>query len=195
MIFVEELLSILKKNKVFFYTGVPDSVLKELSIYLQSKNKNQHVIASNEGAAVSIGIGHYLSTNKIPCIYMQNSGLSNALNPLISIANKKVYSIPLLLMIGWRGSPNKKEEPQHEAKGKITPQLLKLLDINYCILRKKKDLVRLDKLIKNSYRTKTTVACLIERNVLKTQKKYKQITKNKIFASRKDFIFKLLKQI
>jgi len=195
MILVKELLNTLKKNKISFYTGVPDSVLKNLSSYFDRLNKTKHIIAVNEGSAISIGIGYYLSTKKIACVYLQNSGLGNAINPLIAVAHKKVYSIPLLLMIGWRGSPNKKDEPQHEAKGKITPQLLKLLDINYCILRKKKDLVRLDKLIKNSYRTKTTVACLIERNVLKTQKKYKQITKNKIFASRKDFIFKLLKQI
>ena len=98
---INSLINILKTNKTNFFTGVPDSVLKELSIYLQSKSKKHHIIASNEGAAVSIGIGHYLSTNKIPCIYMQNSGLSNALNPLISIANKKVYSIPLILIIGW----------------------------------------------------------------------------------------------
>jgi len=90
MININSLIDILKKNKSNFFTGVPDSVLKELSIYLQSKKKNQHIIASNEGAAVSIGIGHYLSTNEVPCIYMQNSGLSNALNLLISIANKKV---------------------------------------------------------------------------------------------------------
>ena len=128
-------------------------------------------------------------------MYLQNSGLGNAINPLISIAHKKVYSIPLLLMIGWRGSPNKKDEPQHKVKGKITPQLLKLLDINYCILRKKKDLVKLDKLIKTSYRTKTTAACLIEKDFLKREKKNEQTSKNKIFCLRKDFIPKLLKHI
>ena len=83
----------------------------------------------NEGAAVSIGIGYYLSSNKIPIIYMQNSGLSNALNPLISIAHKKVYSVPLILVIGWRGSPQIKDEPQHNVKGQITEQILKLLNI------------------------------------------------------------------
>ena len=117
MIKVSALINLLKKNKSNFYTGVPDSVLKELSFSLQSKNEKNHIIAANEGAAVSIGIGHYLST-KIPCIYMQNSG-SNALNPLISIAHKKVYSIPLILVIGWRGSPRVKDEPQHNVKGKI----------------------------------------------------------------------------
>ena len=195
MILVKELLNTLKKNKISFYTGVPDSVLKNLSNYLDRLDKTKHIIAANEGSAISIGIGYYLSTKKIACVYLQNSGLGNAINPLISIAHKKVYSIPLLLMIGWRGSPNKKDEPQHKVKGKITPRLLKLLDINYCTLRKKEDMAKLNRLIKTSYRTKTVVACLIEKDVLRAQKKYKQIEKKKFFTSRKDFIFKLLKQI
>ena len=129
MVKINSLINILKKNNSDFFTGVPDSVLKEFSYYLQSKKKIKHIIAVNEGAAVSIGIGYYLSSKKVPTIYMQNSGLSNALNPLISIAHKKVYSIPLILVIGWRGSPRVKDEPQHNVKGQITEQILKLLNI------------------------------------------------------------------
>ena len=105
MIKVKTLINLLNKNKCNFFTGVPDSVLKELSSILENKSKKEHVIATSEGSAISLGIGHYLATKKLPCIYMQNSGLSNALNPLISVAHKKVYSIPLILIIGWRGSP------------------------------------------------------------------------------------------
>ena len=94
MFLVENLVKILKKNRIDFFTGVPDSVLKNLSIFLENFSNKKHVIAVNEGAAVSIGIGYYLS-KRIPCVYMQNSGLSNAINPLISIANKQVYSIYL----------------------------------------------------------------------------------------------------
>ena len=94
-----KLYKFLEKNSINKYIGVPDSVLKELSSFLQSKNKKQHLIATSEGSAVSIGIGHYLSSKKLPTIYMQNSGLSNALNPLISIAHEKVYSIPIYLGI------------------------------------------------------------------------------------------------
>ena len=109
MILVENLFNTLKKNKIDFFTGVPDSILKEFSSFLEKFTIKQHMIAVNEGSAASIGIGYYLSTKKIPCIYLQNSGLSNAINPLISIASKEVYSIPLLLMIGWRGSPKIKD--------------------------------------------------------------------------------------
>ena len=129
MIKIKELIDLLKKNKSDFFTGVPDSILKELSYSLQSKNYKNHILATNEGSAVSLGIGKYLSTQKVPVVYMQNSGLSNALNPLISIAHEKVYSIPLILIIGWRGSPRIKDEPQHNVKGKITEQLLSLIHI------------------------------------------------------------------
>jgi len=168
MIKVESLIKVLKKNRSDFYTGVPDSILKKLSIYLQPKIAKQHVIAVNEGAAVSIAIGNYLATKKVPCVYMQNSGLSNALNPLISIANKRVYSIPLVLLIGWRGSPNIKDEPQHKVKGKITLDLLDLLGIKYTILRKENDLNRFNKQISSARKNKTIVAGLIEQGTLKS---------------------------
>lgn len=195
MIFVEHLLRIFKKKKVFFYTGVPDSILKNFSTYLDKLSKSKHVLATNEGSAVSIGIGYYLSTKKIPCIYMQNSGLGNAINPLSSIAHKKVYSIPLLLLIGWRGSPKKNDEPQHKTKGKITPKLLKLLDINYCILRNKSDLSKLSRLLEKSYNEKKPVACLVEQGTLKTKKTIKKIKNNKLSILRKDFIYRLLKNM
>ena len=158
MIKTSSLIKTLKKNNSNFFTGVPDSVLKELSIHLQSKSKKNHIIATNEGSAVSIAIGHYLSKNKIPSVYMQNSGLSNALNPLISIAHPKVYSIPLILIIGWRGSPRVKDEPQHNVKGKITEKILKHLNIKYTIIRGNKDLKKFDKQIKDAKKNKSIVA-------------------------------------
>ena len=178
MIKVNSLINLLKKNNSNFFTGVPDSVLKELSSFLQNKFKNNHIIATNEGSAVSLGIGYYLSTKRVPCIYMQNSGLSNALNPLISIAHKKVYSIPLILIIGWRGSPKVKDEPQHNVKGKITESILKLLNIKYTIIRSNGDLKKFDKQIKIAKKKSATVACLIEQGTLE---KIKKINKKKDF--------------
>ena len=94
---------------------------------------------------------------------MQNSGLSNALNPLISIAHKKVYSIPIFLLIGWRGSPGTNDEPQHLLKGSITVNLLKLLGIKFCIVHQKSDFLKLKRLLSFSLRKKTIVACLIKK--------------------------------
>ncbi len=190
MINVKTLINLLKKNNSTFFTGVPDSVLKELSSLLQNKGKKNHIIAANEGSAVSLGIGHYLSTKKIPCIYMQNSGLSNALNPLISIAHKKVYSIPLILIIGWRGSPRAKDEPQHNVKGKITEDILKLLNIQYTIIRSNSDLNKFDKQIKIAKKNNSIVACLIEQGTLEKTKKVNK--KKDFYKLNKEFFLKNL---
>ncbi|MBL19934.1 MAG: phosphonopyruvate decarboxylase [Flavobacteriaceae bacterium] len=187
MIKVEALIKLLKKNESNFFTGVPDSILTELSSSLE--NENNHFIATNEGSAISLGIGHYLSTKKMPTIYMQNSGFSNALNPLISIAHKKVYSIPLILIIGWRGSPTVKDEPQHNVMGEITEKLLKLLNINYTILRLNTDLNLFDKQIKYAKRNKSIVACLIENGTLRKSNKSLNIN---LYGLDKEFFFKTL---
>ena len=192
MIKVNSLINLLKKNNSDFFTGVPDSVLSELSSFLQNKTKKNHIIATNEGAAVSLGIGHYLSTNNMPCIYMQNSGLSNALNPLISIAHDKVYSIPLILIIGWRGSPRIKDEPQHNVKGKITENILKLLNIKYTIIRSNTDLTKFDKQIKAAKKKSTIVACLIEQGTLEKIKRVSK--KNDFYKLDKEFFLKTLLQ-
>jgi len=188
MIKIKNLIDLLKKNKCEFFSGVPDSVLQELSSSLQ--NRTKHIIATNEGAAVSIGIGNYLSTKKIPAIYMQNSGLSNALNPLISIAHKKVYSIPLILIIGWRGSPKIKDEPQHEVKGQITEKILKILGIKYTIIRSKKDLIKFNKQIKFAKKNKSIVACLIKQGTL--EKKNSNSNKINYYHLDKELFLKTL---
>lgn len=196
MIKVTDLVNTLKKNSVNFFTGVPDSILKELSIYLNPSKKSKHVIAVNEGSAVSIAIGYYLAKEKLPCVYMQNSGLSNAINPLISIADARVYSIPLVLIIGWRGSPGSKDEPQHKAKGQITKKILDLLKIKYTVLKDNNDLKKFDKIIKFSKNNKTPVACLIENGILKkiiNKNKTKKL-KNKTI-NKKIFLESLLKLV
>ena len=165
MIFAEDFLNELRKNQIDFFSGVPDSVLKNFTNKLNNTKKFKNFILTNEGSAVATGIGYYLSTNKLPAIYMQNSGLGNSINPLISIAHNKVYQIPMLLIIGWRGAPNLKDEPQHLAQGEITQEILDLCGIKYCILEKKNDFKKIKNLISYSKKTKNPVACLIKNKV------------------------------
>jgi phosphonopyruvate decarboxylase len=194
MIQINKFFKFLKRNKIDYFTGVPDSVLKDINLILNKKSDKEHFIATSEGSAVSLGIGYHLATNKIPCVYMQNSGLGNAINPLISIAHKKVYSIPLLLLIGWRGAPGINDEPQHNLKGKITPKLLNLLNIKYCILKKNDDLKKLKKLLVYSKANKCPVACLVKKNTLKSNNLVK-VKKRPFNLKRKEVIEELLKKI
>ena len=143
MVTVENLIKNLEKNGINFFCGVPDSVLSKLLLYLDKYKLKKHLICANEGGAIGLAIGNYLSSGKISCVYMQNSGLGNAINPIVSIAHSKIYSIPMLLTIGWRGAPNTKDEPQHLKQGFITKDLLKLLNIRYIEIKNDKSLVKI----------------------------------------------------
>jgi len=178
MIEIKNFFKLLKKNKVDFFSGVPDSVLKSTNEYFNKIKKTKHIIAANEGSAVATSIGYYLSTGKVPCVYFQNSGLGNAINPLISIAHKKVYSIPLFLLIGWRGAPGTLDEPQHLIKGKITTKLLNLLNIRYCILKNHNDLKKVKKILDYAKKNKTPVACLVKKNTFSSSVKIKRKVKS-----------------
>jgi phosphonopyruvate decarboxylase len=166
MIFAEDFLKILNSETKFF-SGVPDSVLKNFTHIIENNADNIHIVSTNEGSAVAKGVGYHLSTKNIPCIYMQNSGLTNALNPLLSISHQKVYSIPLILVIGWRGSPNSNDEPQHLVMGSITRNILRLSKIKFLILKNNNSLKKVKKLILYAKKKSTPIAILIENNTLK----------------------------
>ena len=119
----------LKSAGVDFFTGVPDSLLKSFCAYVTDTCGERHVIAANEGGAVGLAAGHYLATGNPALVYMQNSGQGNAVNPLASLADPDVYSIPMVLLVGWRGEPGVKDEPQHVKQGKVTISLFETLGI------------------------------------------------------------------
>lgn len=124
----------LKKQGVTFFTGVPDSFLNGFCNYALNNFPERNVIAANEGNAVGIAAGHYFASGELPLVYMQNSGLGNAFNPLVSLTDKNVYSVPMLLLIGWRGQPGTADWPQHKLQGETTLKLLEDIHIPYAIL-------------------------------------------------------------
>lgn len=122
-----------------FYTGVPDSQLKALCNYLMNKygiDSKRHIIAANEGNCTALAAGYYLATGKVPVVYMQNSGEGNIINPVASLLNNKVYAIPIIFIIGWRGEPGFHDEPQHIYQGEVTVKLLEDMDIRPFIIGK-----------------------------------------------------------
>lgn len=126
---------ILQKNQIEFFTGVPDSLLKSICAFITDNvASHNHIIAANEGGAIALAMGAYFANQKIPLVYMQNSGLGNTINPLLSLADPAIYAIPMLLMIGWRGQPGVKDEPQHVKQGRVMLDMLKSMEIPYCVL-------------------------------------------------------------
>jgi len=165
----------LKEERINFFSGVPDSLLKNICAYITDNtiDKN-HIIAANEGNALSLGIGYHLATNKLPLVYMQNSGLGNIVNPLLSLADTDVYAIPMLLMIGWRGEPNVKDEPQHKKQGRITIELLESMGIKYQMLSSNTNNAEAEKIVQEavSYAQKnnTPYALVVRKGSFETYK-------------------------
>ena len=129
MIGCEEFHGWLTSRGVNFFAGVPDSLLKPFCFYLADHVGEKHVVAANEGGAVAVACGYHLATGKVPLVYLQNSGQGNTINPLLSLADRDVYSIPQVLLIGWRGEPGTADEPQHVKQGKVTVSLLEAMGI------------------------------------------------------------------
>jgi phosphonopyruvate decarboxylase len=125
----------LARADVTFYAGVPDSLLKDFCAYVTDTTPaERHVITANEGGAVALAMGHWLATSQLGLVYMQNSGLGNTVNPLTSLADPAVYGVPMLLMVGWRGSPGEKDEPQHARMGLVTRETLSAIGVAHTVL-------------------------------------------------------------
>lgn len=125
-LFFEEL----RNAEIDFISGVPDTLLNDFCLALETDwDKKKHIIAANEGNAIGLAAGYHLSTKTTPLVYMQNSGIGNIINPLVSLVHKSVYHIPMILLIGWRGEPGKYDHPQHTKQGELTPVLMEDMDI------------------------------------------------------------------
>ena len=186
-------LDLLKKNKINFYTGIPDSLMKDFLSFVEEKiNKSNHHIAANEGSAIGIGIGYHLSTGQIPLIYLQNSGLGNCINPLVSLADPKVYSIPMVLLIGWRGEKNTQDEPQHVKQGAITESMLKILDIPFVVLSINTKPHAITRIINLAKKNNRPVALLVKKNFFKGNLIINN-TDNNFPCTREDVIKSLIK--
>lgn len=166
MVNPELFIKTLQSNGVKFFAGVPDSLLKNVCAYITDNVSPDHnIITANEGSAVGVAAGHYLATGEVPMVYMQNSGIGNAVNPLLSLADEKVYSIPMLVMIGWRGEPGVHDEPQHVKQGAVTLSLLDAMEIPWLVLPENDDeaTTSIDSIIANCKKTLKPHAIVIKK--------------------------------
>jgi len=185
---------ICKKHDFTFFTGVPDSTYKPWMSFLNKKNTGlTNITAVNECEATAICTGYHLSTGRIGVLYMQNDGFGKTVNPLTSLCNPEVYSIPMLLMIGWRGEPGKKDAPQHEMMGRILTDLLKTLEIPYEILSS--DIQKIDSVLKKAKKymneNSKPFAIIVKKGTFKELNSEKQSFKK--LMSREDAIKTIMK--
>ena len=179
----------LRENGIDCFAGVPDSLLKNICAYITDHCDAEHnIIAANEGAAVGLAAGHYLATGQPACVYMQNSGEGNIINPLASLTDPEVYNIPVLLLIGWRGRPGVHDEPQHVKQGKVTTGLLNTMGINFDVLSKEEDKAekQIAKAI-DALKKKDVYALVIEKDTFEDYK-LQNVEKNDLTMSREEAI-------
>lgn len=182
----------LRAGGVDFFAGVPDSLLKNVCAYITDHFDDRHnIITANEGAAVGLAAGHYLATGRPSCVYMQNSGEGNIINPIASLVDPDVYNIPVLLLIGWRGRPGIHDEPQHVKQGKITTNLLDTMGIRYEVLSKEEDKVeRQITLALEALKRKEIYALIVEKDTFEDYK-LQNVAQNSLALSREEAIQKV----
>ena len=187
----KKFLQALSNKGVSFFTGVPDSLLKEFCAHLDFKLEiSSHIIAANEGSAIGIAAGYHLATNKIPLVYLQNSGIGNAVNPLLSLADKEVYSIPMILLIGWRGEPGIKDEPQHLKQGRISKELLNTMEIPFKIISNESDksIANVEWAYEKAKKQKCPIALLVKKGSFEKNEENNSVRFNNWPLSREDAI-------
>lgn len=185
--FIQELQSL----GINFFAGVPDSLLKNICAYITDNVAPQrNIITANEGAAMGLAAGHYLATAEIPVVYMQNSGEGNIVNPLLSLTDKDVYNIPVLLVIGWRGKPGVKDEPQHVKQGKVTCGLLDAMGIRYAVLSQDEETMKtqLKEAVAYMKETKEAFALVIEKDTFEGYKLQNTVTHEGLTMTREEAI-------
>ena len=169
---------------VEFYTGVPDSLLKPLCNYLMDAygiDSKHHMIAANEGNCTAIAAGYHLATGKVPAVYMQNSGEGNVINPLASLLNDKVYAIPMIFIVGWRGEPGVHDEPQHIYQGEVTVKLLEDMDVAAYVVTKETTEEELDaqmQVFRSLLAKGKDVAFVVKKGALSFEKNVEYSNKN-----------------
>lgn len=179
----------LGKMGIDFFTGVPDSLLNDFCLYMVNNLPDgKHVMAANEGNAIGIAAGHYMATGKIPVVYMQNSGIGNATNPLLSLTHDCVYGIPMILVIGWRGDPVVSDHAQHKKQGELTPVLMKDMDIPYEILDSEDTVIEKFAWAAAKAKEISSPVALIAKKAILTEKVKKQVYPESRFMNREEAI-------
>ena len=155
---------LLGENDIDLFAGVPDSLLQDLAAYIDdTAPRERHVITANEGNAVALAGGYHIATGRYAAVYLQNSGLGNMVNPLLSLADAEVYGLPMLLIVGWRGEPGVKDEPQHVAQGRLTTAMLDAMEVPYQVVDPENWQAQIDDALATMKQTNAPVALLVRK--------------------------------
>lgn len=186
----------LVENGVDLFAGVPDSLLQDLCACIDDRSpRERNIVTANEGNAVGLACGYHVATGRFAAVYLQNSGLGNIVNPVLSLAHPEVYSVPMLLIVGWRGEPGVKDEPQHVAQGRLTPALLDGLEIPYQVLDPDSWREQVDGALDTMRETNAPVAILVRKGTFSSYAFAKRATALDLTLSREEALEQVLEAI
>lgn len=181
---------------VELFAGVPDSLLKDLCACIYDRTPREaNIVAANEGNAVGIACGYHISTGKYAAVYLQNSGLGNVVNPVASLAHPEVYGIPMLMIIGWRGEPGVKDEPQHVAQGRLTPAMLDSLEVPYVVLEADSWQSQVDDAVAQMSESNRPVALLVRKGLFSKYSFTQDNPKPEVTLTREEALAEVLNTI
>lgn len=186
----------LTSRGVELFAGVPDSLLQDLCACIYDRTpREMNIVTANEGNAVGIACGYHVSTGKYAAVYLQNSGLGNLVNPVMSLAHREVYSIPMLLIIGWRGEPGVKDEPQHVAQGRLTPEMLDSMEVPYTIADPAHWQDQVDDLLESMKSTNAPVALLVRKGAFTPYSLTQEDAKPELALTREEALAAVLEAV
>lgn len=181
---------------VELFAGVPDSLLQDLCACIYDLTpREMNVVTANEGNAIGIACGYHVSTGKYAAVYLQNSGLGNIVNPVTSLAHPEVYGVPMLLIIGWRGEPGVKDEPQHVAQGRLTPQMLDSIEVPYTVLAAEDWASQVNAAIGDMRATNRPVALLVRKGLFSPYSFTQENPKPEVTLTREEALSQILGSI
>ncbi|MCW4033128.1 MAG: sulfopyruvate decarboxylase subunit alpha [Candidatus Bathyarchaeota archaeon] len=156
-----EIYETIKSSGVNLILSLPCIMLKGLLNIIEEKNEIPHISITREEEGVGIAAGAYLG-GKIPAILIQNSGLGNSVNAIKSLLH--LFKIPVVFIMSHRGAEGEKILAQIPM-GKLTPQLLDLLNIEKFIIDSKDKIKNIQNAVELSRSSGMPTAVLLKKTL------------------------------
>ena len=153
----------LKKSGVNFFLSVPCKLLANMIEILEKDKKIFYSAVPREEEGIGICAGAYLG-NKFPCLMMQNTGIGNSVNSIVSLL--QLYQMPVVFLISYRGTPG---EPVGAQGGmaSVTEDILNTLRIPMLHCNTEHDLDKISAFTNHAKVIESPVAVLCNFNLMK----------------------------
>ena len=159
----QKIITNLKSSGVDFFLSVPCKLLANMITILENDKDIYYSSIPREEEGMGICAGAYLG-NKLPCIMMQNTGIGNSVNAIVSLL--QLYQMPVVFLISYRGTSG---EPVGAQAGmaSVTEEILNTLRIPMLHCNTEQDLDKISTFTNHAKVIESPVAVLCNFNLMK----------------------------